>query len=302
MLAAAVLLALLAAAMLAWSVLHPPRMNDGKALWLLKRLSPGDLGLTFQPTDFHVRDHRGQTLRLAAWWIPSAAHSERCVLLLHGYADAKVGAIAWAPLLHELGWNVLALDLPAHGESEGRLATAGLFERQPLGHVIDELRAARPMECRRLALFGISYGAAVAALTAAGRDDIAAVVLESPFASFRSALRGHCDMLGLPGRWLQEMALIMARIGSGADLGSVQPAAALEAVRCPVLAIVGGEDPLVDEPDRQRLARAMHARSGSATASQLWLAAGSGHLTAMLDHEAEYRRRVGEFLARCGLE
>src|SRR5512138_2516666 len=51
LLLAAVLLvlgALLAAAvitLMAWSLLRPPRMTDGKAAWVLKRLSPGDLGL-----------------------------------------------------------------------------------------------------------------------------------------------------------------------------------------------------------------------------------------------------------------
>src|SRR5829696_2670013 len=102
LLLAAVLLvagALLAAAtifLMAWSLLRPPRMTDGKAVWLLRRLSPGDLGMPYEESPFDVRDTRtGESLRMNAWWIPcpagggraGAAESDRRVVLLHGYAD-----------------------------------------------------------------------------------------------------------------------------------------------------------------------------------------------------------------------
>src|SRR5688572_14722028 len=120
LLLAAVLLAVgafLAAAtvfLMAWSLLRPPRMTDGKAVWLLRRLSPGDLGMPYEESPYDVRDTRtGESLRMTAWWIPcppaggraGAPESDRCVVLLHGYADAKVGAIAWAPVWRQLGYN-----------------------------------------------------------------------------------------------------------------------------------------------------------------------------------------------------
>src|SRR5436305_1396341 len=96
-------------------LLRPPRMTDGKAAWVLKRLTPLDIGLSFTPLNFSIRDEFSKNnLRIAAWWIPHE-NSDKTVILLHGYADAKIGAIAWAPLFHELGYNILALDLRAHG-------------------------------------------------------------------------------------------------------------------------------------------------------------------------------------------
>ena len=50
--------------------------------------------------------------------LTSRAESDRCVVLLHGYADAKVGAIAWAPMWHELGYHALAIDLRARAADQ----------------------------------------------------------------------------------------------------------------------------------------------------------------------------------------
>src|SRR5439155_17645338 len=158
-------LALLCAALvvlMARTLLRPNRMTDARAAWILKRLSPLDLGLDFEEVDFSVRDeHSGRQLKLRGWWIPYQ-NARRTILLIHGYADAKVGAVAWAPPLHDCGWNILAVDMRAHGESEGERSTAGYFERHDMAQVINHFRAHRPHATEVFAIFGISLGAAVA--------------------------------------------------------------------------------------------------------------------------------------------
>src|SRR5262245_33052120 len=102
----------IATLLLALMLLRPSRMTDGKAAYVLKRLSPGDLGMRFEEIRFTVRDEArpGSALTLAGWWIPHPAAAGKCVVLIHGYADAKVGAIAWAPTWRAMGYNICALD------------------------------------------------------------------------------------------------------------------------------------------------------------------------------------------------
>src|SRR5690349_14905225 len=59
--------------MMARTLLRPPRMSDGRAIAILRRLSPGDLNLKFEEARFDVRDEQtGKPLRIAGWWIPAA--------------------------------------------------------------------------------------------------------------------------------------------------------------------------------------------------------------------------------------
>src|SRR5690348_1814645 len=118
-------------ATMAYFFARPPRMTDGKAAWLLRRLSPGDLNLPFKELRLTVCEERSRPLSIAAWLIP-CDQADQCAILLHGYADAKVGAIAWAPVWHALGYHLLVPDLRAHGESGGKFCTGGYFERHDI--------------------------------------------------------------------------------------------------------------------------------------------------------------------------
>ncbi|MEA2711435.1 MAG: uncharacterized protein QOF78_4036 [Phycisphaerales bacterium] len=291
LLAAATLLVLMAR-----TLLRPTRMSDGKATWILKRLSPGDLNLKFEDLKFQVRDEQsGKPLNLAAWWIPSGDSSTRTVLLIHGYADAKVGAIAWAPTLNALGWNILAIDLRAHGHSDGALSTAGYWERHDVAQVINLFRAMRPRETETLAIFGISLGAAVGVATAATRDDIDGVILESPFADYRDAVAAHGRMRGLPGGWMRDSAIRLAEWMSGADFRAVRPRDLVAKLTCPMMIVHSGDDPFIPPDDAAAMADALKSRGNASDV--LWSVPEAGHVLGLAAvGPDEYRRRVAAFL------
>jgi pimeloyl-ACP methyl ester carboxylesterase len=306
LLAVGLILWLATAQVIAQSILGPPRMTDGKAVYVLKRLSPGDLGLPFAEQRFEVRDSArptGPPIELAAWWIPAEHTSDRCVVLIHGYADAKVGSIAWAPMWHGLGFNILAIDLRAHGESGGRDCTAGFYERHDLNELLDRLRSLRSAETRELVLFGVSMGAAVALATAAMRDDLMAVVIDSPFADYRAALRRHLDRLGLPPGITATLAIWLAQVISGTNFASVRPVMILREVGCPVMLIRGEAEEFLtaaeckafDDVMLQRGDRFHHANREAS-----WVVPGVGHLGALRADAVGYSNRVSDFLARCG--
>lgn len=283
--------------LMARTLLRPVRMGDGRALSILKRLSPNDLGLEYEPLFFDVRDeHTGGMLRLAAWWIPAESPATRTIVLIHGYADAKVGGIAWAPTLRSLGWNILAIDLRAHGESQGMHSTAGYFERHDMAQVINHVRAAHPQRTQTVAIFGVSLGAAVAVATSAMRDDIAAIILESPFGDYRRAVGAHGRMRGLPEGFMRAAAIRLAEWSSGADFRAVRPEDLVKQVPCPVMLIHAGDDVFVPDDDAAEFQAALLARANPLDV--YWSVPAAGHVLGLAMDTAEYRDRVDKFLDR----
>ncbi|HEX2972817.1 MAG TPA: alpha/beta fold hydrolase [Tepidisphaeraceae bacterium] len=285
-----------AAYLMARALLCPPRMTDGKAAWVLKRLSPGDLGLAFQQVSFEIRDEQtGGPFHVAGWWMPHPNAGGRCVVLIHGYADAKVGAIAWAPLFHRLGFNILAVDLRAHGESDGTFTTGGYYEQRDLSQVIDQIRAQRPTETRTVVLFGISLGGSVAAATAVAREDIAGVVLDSPSTGEDHVAMIHFDLMGMPGPWIQRLALRMVRWLSGADLAAVRPLELIKQIRCPLMVIQPTDDVYVPPEDGAAIEAAAQSRPADHP-TVYWHVEGAKHVMGLTSAPEEYRRRIADFL------
>ncbi len=291
LIAVALLLVVTAAALLAWGLTHPPRMGDGKALAILGRLSPADLGMEFLDVTFQVVDEscpRGR-LKIAGWWIPAKQPGGRCVILLHGYADAKIGTVGWAPVFHSLGWNILAIDLRAHGESDGDFITAGRYERHDVSQVIDLLRLERPDATKTLVLFGVSMGSSIATHVAAMRDDLAGVILESFVGDFIYASQTHTHLLGLPGGAINRLSGWFARWLTGTDFFNDLALHALSKVKCPVLMILGTADPFVHQPDVLRTVRELPN-------IELWQPEGVDHVLAMESGYEEYVGRIEKFL------
>jgi len=295
--AVGLLLAMLIAAAMAMTLLCPQRMTDGRAAWLLKRTSPDDLGLPFVVQEWRVRDQRtGRPLNIAGWWIPAKSTSDKTAVLIHGYGDAKVGAIAWAPLMRHLGFNVLAIDLRAHGQSQGRYTTAGCWERFDVMQVLDQELAQRPEAMRRVVLLGVSLGAAVAAGVGEMRDDLVAVILECPYSSFRHAIHSHAQRSGMPGPWFQRAAVWLAQRIAHADFDALAPVRTIGRVRCPVMVIQSGDDPLVTPGDAAEIEAAVRSRPVEAGPNVFWPVPAARHVMAMSAYPDDYREQVQAFV------
>jgi pimeloyl-ACP methyl ester carboxylesterase len=291
------LLTLATILIMAFVLLHPPRMTDGRAAWRLKRLTPGDLRLHYSELTFKIHDEQtSKPINLAAWWIPHPKANGRCAILLHGYGDAKVGAIAWAPTLHALNFNLLALDLRAHGQSQGRHSTAGYFERHDVSQVIDQLKLDNPDDTRQIILFGISLGAAVAAATAVMRNDIAAVILECPFPDYRLAAASHANILGSPGPAIQNAAFAVAQKISKADFHALRPVDLIPRIPCPLMVIRSDADVFIDNAHAALIEEATNGRPESLAPTTYWNAQNAHHVAALYEDPEAYKQRIAAFL------
>src|SRR5262249_34078597 len=101
------------------------------------------------------------------------------ILIVHG-EDAQ--ARDWLPLAWNLannGYTCMLMSLPGYGFSAGPPDFAGPRSVAAATLLLDRLRRSANVDSNRVAVWGISEGATVAALAAAKRKDLAAVILQS---------------------------------------------------------------------------------------------------------------------------
>src|SRR4051812_43557967 len=97
-----------------------------------------------------------------AGWFVQGKPGLGAVLLLHSVRSDRREMIARARFLHDLGYAILLIDLPAHGESPGPRITFGLREARGVEAALAYLGRRLPGE--RVAAIGVSMGGAAIAL------------------------------------------------------------------------------------------------------------------------------------------
>ena len=214
-------------------------------------------------------------------------------VFIHGVLnDHSIWILQTRYLAHH-GWNVLAVDLPGHCKSAGAppasvedgarfvvalLDAAGVDKAALVGHSFGSLIALQaaadaPDRVSHLALVGTAYPMKVspALLESSVKDPEKAIALVNMFS--HSMLAPPPSALG-PGTWLYgSMRALMRRVlASNASVNVFHSGfkacddyqggeAAMEAVQCPTLFILGHEDQMTPQKAAQGLIqRARHAK------------------------------------------
>lgn len=211
--------------------------------------APEALGLTGVET---TRLRTSDGLSLLAWRLPSATEAAPVIIFLHGNAGSLAHRASRVRQFQREGWGAILVEWRGFGGNAGEPREAGLLAdaEAALG-----LLRAEGVAAGRIVLWGESLGTGVAVRLAAERpDDVAAVVLESPYTSLLALAGWHYPWA--PARLLlRDRYDILSRIGT---------------VRAPILVIHGGRDEVVPA--------AMSRAVAAAATATLWEAPQAGHM------------------------
>jgi alpha-beta hydrolase superfamily lysophospholipase len=180
----------------------------------------------------------GDGVDLKGWRCRSPGMRRGTLVYLHGVADNRASGAGVIERFGRRGFETIAYDSRAHGESPGEVCTYGFFEKQDLRRVIDTV-AAGP-----IVLVGTSLGAAVALQEAASDERVTAVVAAETFADLRTVATERAPFFFTPG--MIDRAFRLAEQRGHFDVDAVSPLRAAADIRIPVLLIHGGAD--VDTP------------------------------------------------------
>jgi pimeloyl-ACP methyl ester carboxylesterase len=151
--------------------------------------TPATFGAEFKDVEFQTSD--GVTI--SAWLLPGR-DKKITIIYSHGLFRSRRELLKRAVDLWKLGYGALLYDSRNHGKSGRARVSMGYFERLDAEAGVKFLRE-EVRTTDRLALFGISMGAAAALLAAAETPEVAAVISDSSFLSFRDTTDHHVKLL-----------------------------------------------------------------------------------------------------------
>ncbi|EHR78911.1 alpha/beta hydrolase [Thermococcus litoralis DSM 5473] len=215
----------------AYKMVTPPRE--------IKNWTPKDAEIEYEEVTIPTSDG----LKLKGWWIDRG--SEETIIPLHGYTSSRWGfyIIPMIETLAKSGYNVLAFDFRAHGESEGKYTTVGDKELIDLISAIDWLKKEKPSSAKRIGLIGYSMGAMVAIRALAEDERVCCAVADSPPMYLdKTGARSLKYFANLP-EWLYYFVKPISKIITGAK--EVNPIGYADRVKKPLLLIAGKKDPIV---------------------------------------------------------
>ncbi|HEX6976425.1 MAG TPA: alpha/beta fold hydrolase [Vicinamibacterales bacterium] len=205
----------------------------------------------------------GDGLTLSGWRCDAPSKPRGTIVYLHGIADNRGSARGTIERFGARGFDVIAYDSRAHGESPGEACTFGFYEKRDLHRVLD---AARPGP---IVLLGTSLGAAVALQEAAGDPRVSAVIAAETFSDLRTVASERAPFFFTRG--VIDRAFLLAEREAHFRVDDVSPEAAARRITVPVLLIHGASDGDTP-PDHSR--RVLAALRGP---SRLILVPGAGH-------------------------
>ena len=172
---------------------------------------------------------------LRGWRFPAARAPRRGVIVyLHGSADNRQSGIGLAQRFTPRGFDVLAYDSRAHGDSGGDACTYGFHEKKDLSRALDALGVEAAI------VFGTSLGGAVALQAAADEPRIAGVIAQSAFADLETVVRERAPFFATAGDVRRALAIAEER--GRFRVADVSPRRAAARVTVPVLLIHGERD------------------------------------------------------------
>jgi len=185
-------------------------------------------------------------LHIEGWYIPVDS-AKGTVILVHGLGGNKSILLSQAYEFRYFGFNVLLIDLRAHGNSDGNVTTLGYSESEEVKLAYDYVSSRGQ---RNIILYGISLGAAVISKAVADFDlSPSRIILEIPFNSQEELFAKRGTLLGFPEEPFGVLVTFWASVERGFNAFKEKTSKYVRKIKCPVLLEYAARDELVPEEE-----------------------------------------------------
>ena len=215
------------------------------------------------------------------------------VLLLHGIRSSKEHYAELSEQLAARGYNAVAVDLRAHGQSEGTHCTFGVKEKKDISRLITKLLETEGVN-ENIGIWGQSLGGAVALQTLAIDKRLRFGIIESTFSRLNSTTHDYSSFhLGFDLKPLTNYLLHRAGKLADFDPREANPVEACRNVTQSILMVHGDKD--------QRISIAYGLENFEQLASkekEFLTIEGANHLTVWQTQGEAYFEKAFDFIEK----
>lgn len=166
-------------------------------------------------------------------------------LVCHGYTSKAKHMAGFVNKFHSLGYNVLAVDARAHGDSEGTKIGMGWVERFDVIEWIKYIISLEPDA--QIIFHGVSMGASTV-LMASGEElpkNVKAIIADCGYTSEWDEFRQEADVLHIPWFPVLNASSAISKVRDGYDFKQASAVEQVKKSHIPTLFIHGSKDELV---------------------------------------------------------
>ena len=241
-----------------------------------------------EKTDYTVTSYDGYVLH--AQYLQNPDQSSKYIIISHGYSDNRFGALKYAKMYLDFGFNVIVYDLRGHGLNEQTFCTYSARERKDLLAMIQDSRQRWP-DMTLFGLHGESLGAATSIAVLEDKPPVDFVVADCGFSEIVNVLKNGMQAMHLPD-FLTEIMSIGAKVRFGYSYNDMRPIDSLKDNRIPILFIHGGSDSFVLPENSEKMKEATQGYA------ELHLIPNVDHAMSIISEPDRYREIVSAFLEK----
>jgi alpha-beta hydrolase superfamily lysophospholipase len=272
----------------------PPALNSSNILGRTWKLFVGPTfyrdekeplpSFPVQPVPLKVNDN----LSIDTWYsvMPS---SRKCIIMFHGYSSNKSIMTAEAFRYRSWGYNVLMVDLRAHGKSQGTATSFGYKETEEVKKAFD---FAKEQGNHYIILYGVSMGAVLVMKAVAEHLVVpSAVIADMPFGSLHDHLKARARVTGFASEPFAFFTTLWIGIESGFNGFSLNVCDYAKGVTCPILLQWGERDRFVTAKETESIYQCL-----ASSKKKLVVYAEADHDSYLQSDPILWEKEVGSFL------
>ena len=173
------------------------------------------------------------------------ANSNKTVIVFHGFGGSYREMQQYVKWFYEKNFNVLAVDMRAHGDSEGSCIGYGWLDRKDVVSWVKFVNEKKPED--KILLFGLSMGASSVCMASGekGLDNVVGIISDCAFANANKEIDHIMHKRKIPFKIIKKHAFSYTKRLYGFDMMQADAVKQVRNTKVPILFIHGQEDDFV---------------------------------------------------------